>query len=189
AVSHRLGVNGRIIGNGQARDELNARKRGSLSRDGKTHQHTVLSVNRVGVQPSQLQRAALELRNGRASVGWKMSLSDFSGGGKERFNAAGTNCVNNAFVLGLEQIVHLIIGEAGLGDLLGIRGGTLPDAASAHEYLGLQEMVVLARLALHVIDGVLVLDVGIEAENHNPLLSCQFPVLREKRNELDTLSH
>jgi hypothetical protein len=66
----------------------------------------------------------------------------------------------------LEHLMHFFIGEPGLGNTIGIRGGVLADAASADEDLGLEKQVVGAGLALHVIDGTRVLDIGIEAKDH-----------------------
>ena len=42
----------------------------------------------------------------------------------------------------------------------------LADTAPPHKDLRLQQHVTLTRFALHVIDGIFVLDVGIEAKNH-----------------------
>ena len=52
------------------------------------------------------------------------------------------------------------------GGLLGVGGRVFADAAPADEDLRLQQEVVRARLALHVIDGIGVLDIGIESKNH-----------------------
>jgi len=60
----------------------------------------------------------------------------------------------------------LLISEIAFGDLLGVGSGAFSDAAAAHKDLGLQDKLILARFTLHVIDGVTLLDVGIETENH-----------------------
>jgi hypothetical protein len=43
----------------------------------------------------------------------------------------------------------------------------LTDTPPFHEDLGLQQGLALAGFALHVIDNVIVLDIGIEAKNHS----------------------
>ena len=48
----------------------------------------------------------------------------------------------------------------------GIRDGSLADAAAAHENLGLQQLLSLPRLTLHVVDGVFVANIGVKTEDH-----------------------
>jgi len=62
--------------------------------------------------------------------------------------------------------------------LVGVRGGTLPDAASANEDLGLKKKIAFASLALHVVDRVVVFDIRVEAKNH---LCDFFPFLANRR--------
>ena len=50
--------------------------------------------------------------------------------------------------------------------LVAVRGGALADAAAAHEHLGLQQKLAFAGFALHVVDGVAVLNVGVKSEDH-----------------------
>jgi hypothetical protein len=54
--------------------------------------------------------------------------------------------------------------------------------AALYEDLGLEEAVVFARLALHVIDGVAILDVRIEPENH--VAPGVMAALRDRRSPL-----
>ncbi len=58
------------------------------------------------------------------------------------------------------------LGKTGGGSTLAIVGGALANAASAQKDLGLQQCFLLAGFALHVIDRTFVLDVGVEAKNH-----------------------
>ncbi len=74
--------------------------------------------------------------------------------------------VENQPVLIAENLLLLLIGKARLLRLLGVRSGALANATSADKHLGLQQHLAFARLALHVVDSVFVLDVGIEAKNH-----------------------
>src|ERR1700692_1326608 len=70
-----------------------------------------------------------------------------------------------------QDLLLLLIGEAGLGSVFRIGRGTLADAASADKDLGLQETVAFARFALHVVHRVIVLHIGIEAKNHLSLFN------------------
>jgi len=65
-----------------------------------------------------------------------------------------------------ELLLFLGIAETGLGGGGGIGDRLLADAAAADEDLGLEQFFALAGLTLHVVNGVAVLDVGIEAKNH-----------------------
>src|SRR5208283_2814296 len=47
-----------------------------------------------------------------------------------------------------------------------IGNGPLPDAAALDKDLRLQQLLAFARLALHVVDGVFVPNIGIETKNH-----------------------
>ena len=49
---------------------------------------------------------------------------------------------------------------------VGVTRRHLPDAAPLNKDLRLQQQVLLPRLALHVVHGVGVLDIGIESKNH-----------------------
>jgi hypothetical protein len=63
---------------------------------------------------------------------------------------------------------------------------------SAHKYLRFKEVFILARFALHVVDGVGVFNVGIKAENH-AIPTTEFlkmPTISDprERRPLDTVS-
>src|ERR1700761_7153052 len=51
----------------------------------------------------------------------------------------------------------------------GPRDSALPNAASTHKNLRLQELIAFARLALHVVDGVVVTNIGVKTENHRSI--------------------
>lgn len=78
---------------------------------------------------------------------------------------AGARGVDDEAVLLLEQHLHVLLGESGKVELLGIGGGAFADAAPLNEDLRLEESVMDPGLTLDVIDGVAVLDVSVEAEN------------------------
>ena len=65
-----------------------------------------------------------------------------------------------------QLLLFLRVPELRFSGFGGIGSRFLANAAAAHENLGLQKEFPFTRLALHVIDRVAVLDVGIEAENH-----------------------
>ena len=95
-------------------------------------------------------------------------------GGQDFGFGAIEDALQLAFANGLEHQAMLIaqlllflrIAETGLHGRAGVGDGALADAASANEDLGLEQLFALAGFALHVVDGVAVLDVGIEAKNH-----------------------
>ena len=68
-----------------------------------------------------------------------------------------------------ELLLFLGIAETGLRGRSGIGDGPLAHAAAAHEHLGLEQFFALARLALHVVDGVAVFYVGVKSKNHKNL--------------------
>ena len=92
------------------------------------------------------------------------------------------NVVQLSFANGFEDEAMLVaqmllfLGVAEIGLLRGssIRNGFLADTPSTHEDLRLQQFLALARFALHVVDGVAVFDVGIEAENHKRFVIGKF---------------
>jgi hypothetical protein len=63
-----------------------------------------------------------------------------------------------------QLLFFLLIAEAGVLRRVGNR--LFAHASSAHENLRLQHLFALTRLALHVVDGVAVFNVSVEAENH-----------------------
>src|SRR6476469_9735742 len=64
--------------------------------------------------------------------------------------------------------MHTVVVEIRRRDLFRIRRCLLSDATSAHEYLGLQQLISLPRLALHVVDRIANFDVCVESEDHAP---------------------
>src|ERR1700739_2783279 len=72
-------------------------------------------------------------------------------------------------VLLAKLMLLLCVAGLPLARLGGVGFGPLANAASADEYLGLEQQFSLARLALHVVDGVAMLHVGIEAKNNKEL--------------------
>src|SRR4029077_2992627 len=88
---------------------------------------------------------------------------------EDLFELAIADGVENQAVLITQDLFLLLIAKTAPGHLVGVGSGALADAAPAHEDLGLQEQLSLTGFALHVIDGITVLYIGIEAENH-PLL-------------------
>src|SRR5579859_8118366 len=74
--------------------------------------------------------------------------------------------VEHKTVLLAELLFLLSVPELSFLSLAGVGSGLLADAAPAHENLGLQNEFAFTCLALHVIDRVAMLHVGIKAENH-----------------------
>ena len=73
--------------------------------------------------------------------------------------------VEHQAVLVAQAVLFLLVGKAA-GQLVSVGRGPLADAAAADEHLGLQQKLALAGLALHVVDGVALLDIRVKAENH-----------------------
>jgi hypothetical protein len=67
--------------------------------------------------------------------------------------------------------VHVLFGEAWLLGLFRVGAGAFADTSAFQEYQRLQREFVLSSFALHVVHGVSELDVGIEAEDHQPTLA------------------
>src|SRR6185312_10899055 len=82
------------------------------------------------------------------------------------FNGPCTRAFHKVLMLRLQQIVQVVFGKIGLPGLFGKGFGILAEATSLDEHLRLQQVVVLARLTLNVINGGAKLHVGIEPENH-----------------------
>jgi hypothetical protein len=59
----------------------------------------------------------------------------------------------------------LLVGKT-TGQLVPVGSRVFPDAAAAHKYLGLQQQLAFARLALHVVDGVSLFDICVKTEDH-----------------------
>jgi hypothetical protein len=64
-------------------------------------------------------------------------------------------------------LLLLGIARLTLGRRPGIGSRFLSDASSTHKYLCLEQLFSLARFTLHVVDGVAMLNVGVEPENHS----------------------
>jgi hypothetical protein len=60
----------------------------------------------------------------------------------------------------------VVFGEARLARTFRKGSGVFAETAAFYEDLGLKELVVFTDLGLHVINGVAILDVRIEPENH-----------------------
>src|SRR3954468_17457355 len=69
-------------------------------------------------------------------------------------------------MLVLEEIVHLLFGKIGTGDLVSVRGGRLAETAPSDEHHALKSVCVRVGLTLYVIDRIPVFHIGIEAEDH-----------------------
>ena len=171
SVGDGLGVNRSLGGSREPRSKLHSWYLGTVARDGEAHDHGVVLIDRARVNPTEGQnRFAVSLDRqsgfsiGRHSAG--LLGSSERRAAEELLQTAGANRLDDAFVLGLEQVVHALVREARLGELIGIRGGMLTDAAAADEDLRLQKLVVSAGFALHVVHRALVLDIGIESKNH-----------------------
>lgn len=52
------------------------------------------------------------------------------------------------------------------GFIFGVRHGTLADAVSFYENLGLQKLLCRSRFTLHVVDDVIDFNVRIKTEDH-----------------------
>src|SRR6266849_2081126 len=73
--------------------------------------------------------------------------------------------IEHQAVLVAQAQLFLLVGKTSR-QLVSVWAGAFPDAAATHEYLSLQEEFAFAGLALHVVDGVALLDIRIKAENH-----------------------
>ena len=79
--------------------------------------------------------------------------------------AAIADGVQHQAMLIAQAVFFLLVGEAA-GQLVPVGSRPFADTAATHEYLGLQQQLAFAGLALHVVDGVALLDVGVKAKNH-----------------------
>ena len=69
-------------------------------------------------------------------------------------------------VLVSQRLLFLLIGESATRHFLRVGGSPFTDAAPANKDLGLQQLLTFACLALHVVDSVFVLNVGIKTKDH-----------------------
>ena len=76
------------------------------------------------------------------------------------------NGIEHETMLLAQLLFFLRVPELDFGRLAGIRRGLFAHAAAAHENLRLQQTFAFTRFTLHVVDGVAMLHIGIEAKNH-----------------------
>src|SRR6185369_13158180 len=76
-----------------------------------------------------------------------------------------TDRVEDQAMLVAQAVLFLLVGKTSR-QLVSVGSRALADAATANEHLGLQQKLALAGLALHVVDGVALLNVGVKAEDH-----------------------
>ena len=74
-------------------------------------------------------------------------------------------------VLFAEQLLFLLVGLP-LARRGGIGNRFFSDTTSTDKNLRLQQQLAFASFALHVVDGVRVLDVGVESKNHRIAKFC-----------------
>lgn len=140
------------IGAGETKRQAGAANGCASLGDTQLHGQAAIGVDGLGIQPLHLE------------------LFD----GRERFRfLAVENTIELAFadrvqhvpVLFAEQLLLLLVGLslAGRG---GVGNRLLADAASTDKNLGLQQQLALSSFALHMVNRVRVLDVGIKAKNH-----------------------
>src|SRR5260370_36280412 len=65
-----------------------------------------------------------------------------------------------------QLLLFLGIAKPGFGGRARVRDRFLPYASATHEDLRLKQFLALARLALHVVDGVAVFHVGVKSKDH-----------------------
>jgi hypothetical protein len=73
-----------------------------------------------------------------------------------------------------QLLLFLRITKPGLGGGGRVRNRALPHTSTPYEYLGLEQLFALARLALHVVDGIAVFHVRVKAEDHDEIFSVLF---------------
>src|SRR5207302_5021200 len=88
-----------------------------------------------------------------------------------------------------ELLLLLGIAETGLGGRVGIGDCFLAYASATHEDLRLKQFLALARLALHVVDGVAVLHIRVKSKDHeNPEILFSW-INKYAAGSLDTRAH
>ena len=110
-------------------------------------------MHRLGIQPLHVQffRASEILRFGLIQNAVQLPFPDR---------------VQHQPMLLAQFVFFLCITESRLGRLAGVRLRPLANAPASNKDLRLQQKIRLTRLALHVVNRVLMLYVSIEAENH-----------------------
>ena len=78
--------------------------------------------------------------------------------------------IQHQSVLLAQFVLFLGVSESAFSGFAGVRFGPFSNTAAANEHLRLQQKLPFAGFTLHVIDGVVMLDVGIEAKNHKRVL-------------------
>jgi len=153
SVSDCLGIEGRSAGAGETTGQARGGDGGSCFSNAQLHGEIAVSVNRGGVFP-------LDIEVFDSGQGFGFSAVE------DVFQLAFANGFEHEAMLVAELLLFLGIAEAGLSGGVGVRYGPLADAPTAHEHLSLEQFFALARLALHVVDGVAVFYVGVKAKNH-----------------------
>ena len=111
-------------------------------------------MNGVGVDPLQVQ--LFYCRQGFLRV---FAVEDI-------FDSAFANGVEYQAMLISKDLLFLLIGEIALGDLFRIRSRSFADTAPADEHLGLQNQLVFASFALHVVHRIALFYIRVKAKDH-----------------------
>jgi hypothetical protein len=96
------------------------------------------------------------------------------------------NRFQNQSMLIAQELLFLMIAKTSLGGGGRVGNGFLAYTSSPDEDLGLKQFFTLARFALHVIDGVNVLYVGVESKNHEDDEMLSFRINKLIAGSLDT---
>ena len=152
-IGYGLGIKGCGVGTGEAECETGAGNCGSAFGNTQSHGQITIGVNRGGVLPLDVK-----LFNAGQGFGFR-TVEDV-------IQLPFPDGFEDEAVLVAQLLLFLGIPKTGFerGGRVGDR--FLADAPSAHEDLSLKQFFALARFALHVVDGVAVFDVGIEAKDH-----------------------
>lgn len=118
------------------------------------HVEASLCVHRIGIEPMHVQ-----FLNG----GQTFCRVPFIEGSVQ---TAITDRIEDQAMLIPKNLLFLLVGEPSRSPLVCIRCGALAYAASSYKDLGLQEQLIFACFALHVINSVAMLHIGIEAKDH-----------------------
>jgi len=82
-----------------------------------------------------------------------------------------TDRIQHQTMLITKNLLFLLVGEPGRCSLVCVRGGALTHAPPPHKDLGLQQQLIFARFALHMVNSFAMFYVGIEAKDHAILFS------------------
>jgi hypothetical protein len=152
-IGDGLGIKGCGAGAGEAESETGAGDGSSAFGDSQAHGEITVGVNGRGVLPLDVQ-----LFDGGQGFGF--------GAVEDVIQLAFANGFEDEAMLVAQLLLFLSVTKAGFQGGVGVGNCLLADTSAAHEDLGLEQFFALAGFALHVVDGVAVFDVGIEAENH-----------------------